>query len=165
MSTFLFLNRFQTFCKVVWLRSRIVFQGELCLQGKLIGIQNVKTSFVSVWDLLVCYCFRPGLCLCCLGSFRPVRMTRNNPSGSHDKGCSNSLNLKGRCFNASFLTSFSIGYTSPSLTKGKEVVASHPQFIAAGKSKWLTIQVFLENTDHGVNNCCQFQCWNELVCF
>ena len=52
-------------------------------------------------------------------------MTQKYLSGSHDKSWSSSLNAKERCFNASFLISFSIGYTWPSFTKGKEIILSH----------------------------------------
>ncbi len=52
-------------------------------------------------------------------------MTRKYLSGSLRKCCSNSLNAKERCFSASFLISFSIGYTGPSFMKGKEIIPSH----------------------------------------
>ena len=44
-------------------------------------------------------------------------MTRKYRSGSHDKGCSNSLNAKELCFSASFLIPFSIGRTIHPLRK------------------------------------------------
>lgn len=47
-------------------------------------------------------------------------MTRRSLSGSHNKSWWNSPNANERCFDSSFLISFSLGYTEPSCTRGKE---------------------------------------------
>ena len=47
-------------------------------------------------------------------------MTRQYLSVGHEKSCSNSPNAKERCFNGSFLISFSIEFIGPSFTKRKE---------------------------------------------
>jgi hypothetical protein len=46
-------------------------------------------------------------------------------SSSYDKSFSKIPNVKERFQSASFPISFSIGYTGPSLTKGKEIMSSH----------------------------------------
>ena len=54
-----------------------------------------------------------------------VKLTREYLGGIYDKSWSNSLNAQERCFSVYFIFSFSIGYTGPSFTKGKEIMPSH----------------------------------------
>lgn len=52
-------------------------------------------------------------------------MTCRYLRGNNDNSWLNSLKVKKRCFNTSFLISFGIGYMGPHFMKGKEIMSSH----------------------------------------